>query len=164
MDSGELGLPLIFGVVYAALAKLGIGVPAAMALANVNLHPAAIAAWVGMFATSLNLLPGGQLDGGHIVYALWPRGHRWISRLSIAALVMMVWFWFGWAIWAILLWVSGSRHPQVAPWPGIASRRKWLSLIALLLLILTFVPAPFHTLDPHDFPLGLHDYMRGLRR
>ncbi len=162
IDPRELGLPLIFSIVHSALGTLGIGIPARTALANVTLHPAAIAAWVGMFATSLNLLPGGQLDGGHIVYALTPRGHRWISRLSIAALVLMVWFWFGWAIWAILLRVSGGRHPQVAPWPDIGSRRKWLSLIALLMLILTFVPAPFHTLDPHDFPLGLHDYVRGL--
>lgn len=162
VDSRELGLPLIFRAVYAVLGKLGFGIPATMGLANVTLHPAAIAAWVGMFATSLNLLPGGQLDGGHIVYALTPRGHRWISRFSIVALVFMVWFWFGWAVWAILLRVSGSRHPQVAPWPNITRGRKWLALIALLMLVLTFVPAPFHTLDPGDFPLGLHDYMRGL--
>lgn len=139
----NLGHPLIFLLVHALLVKLGIGLPAKFALESVALHPAAIAAWVGMFATSLNLLPGGQLDGGHIVYALTPRGHKWISRLSIAGLVLMMWYWFGWGMWAVLLRLSGGRHPQVAPWPDITRGRKWLSLIALLLLVLTFVPEPF---------------------
>src|SRR6202451_1513482 len=67
----EVGLPLIF--VYAhRLLSIGGGV-AAMPLNRVLLHPTAIAAWVGMFATSLNLLPGGQLDGGHIVFSIAPR-------------------------------------------------------------------------------------------
>lgn len=139
----NLGHPLIFQLVHAFLLKLGVGLPAKFTLENVALHPAAIAAWVGMFATSLNLLPGGQLDGGHIVYALTPRGHRWISRLSIIGLLLMVWFWFGWGMWAILLRVSGGRHPQVAPWPDISRTRKWVALIALAMLVLTFVPEPF---------------------
>jgi Zn-dependent protease len=141
--SSNLGLPLVFKVAYAALAKLGLGIPANYSMDQVQLHPAAIAAWVGMFATSLNLLPGGQLDGGHILYALFPRAHRWISRITIAALLCMSWFWLGWALWAVLLRLSGARHPQVAPWPNISRTRRWLSLIALLLLVLTFVPAPF---------------------
>jgi membrane-associated protease RseP (regulator of RpoE activity) len=141
--SSELGLPVVFNIVYFALGKLGIGIPAKLALQNVALHPAAIAAWVGMFATSLNLLPGGQLDGGHIVYALIPRWHRWISRLSIFGLVLMMYFWLGWGLWAVLLRLSGGRHPQVAPWPDITRGRKWLSIAALIMLVLTFVPAPF---------------------
>jgi Peptidase family M50 len=164
----NLGLPLIFQLVHAMFLKLGVGLPAKFALENVALHPAAIAAWVGMFATSLNLLPGGQLDGGHIVYALAPRAHKWISRLSILGLVLMAWFWFGWALWAVLLRLSGGRHPQVAPWPAISRTRKRLSLIALLLLILTFVPAPFHRTDPNDFPMGVggwvQDYLHQLAR
>lgn len=144
-DAGEpdLGLPLIFQIVYAAMGKLGIGITAKMALSSVQLHPAAIAAWVGMFATSLNLLPGGQLDGGHIVYSLAPRGHKWISHLSIVTLVLLAYFWLGWAVWAILLRLSGSRHPQVAPWPDISRPRKWLSLAALVMLVLTLVYEPF---------------------
>lgn len=137
----DFGLPLIFKVVHALLGTVRL-VPAG-SIENLTLHPTAIAAWVGMFATALNLLPGGQLDGGHIVYALSPHRHRWISRLTIAALILLVFFWYGWAIWAALLSISGMRHPQVAPWPHINGKRRWLALMAMLLLILTFVPEPF---------------------
>ncbi len=69
---------------------------AALPLSQVYLHPVAIAAWVGMFATALNLLPGGQLDGGHIVFSIAPRAHRWISRITIAALIpLAVYYWAG---------------------------------------------------------------------
>jgi membrane-associated protease RseP (regulator of RpoE activity) len=138
----EMGLPLVFSLIFAVLGKFGIGVAAKAGLEHVTLHPAAVAAWVGMFATSLNLLPGGQLDGGHIIYALTPRGHKWISRISIAALIGMTYFWIGWGLWALLLRLSGKRHPQVAPWPDITRARKYLALFALLMLILTFVPEP----------------------
>ncbi len=162
IEMPQMGMPLIFGLANAMLRVLGLGVPASVGLQNVALHPAAIAAWVGMFATSLNLLPGGQLDGGHIIYSLVPRAHKWISRLSIVGLIVMVWFWWGWAIWAVILKISGSRHPQVAPWPDISKRRRWVSLAALALLVLTFVPRPFRTDRPDEFPMGLGDYIESL--
>jgi membrane-associated protease RseP (regulator of RpoE activity) len=97
-----------------------------------------------MFATALNLLPGGQLDGGHIVFSIVPRAHRYVSRLTIAALIpMAIYFWLGWLIWAILLGISGMRHPVVPEWPGITGGRRWLALFALLMLVLTLTPAPF---------------------
>jgi membrane-associated protease RseP (regulator of RpoE activity) len=138
----ELGFPLIFqlGRSFAG-ACTGHGLPG---FGQVLLHPIAIAAWVGMFATSLNLLPGGQLDGGHIVFALNPGAHKRVSRLAIAVLVPLgVFCWFGWFVWALLLWVSGLRHPAVPVWPGLSKRRRATSLLALLLLALTLVPAPF---------------------
>jgi membrane-associated protease RseP (regulator of RpoE activity) len=144
MDSAayrDFGLPLIFTIVHGILGAVGL--VSAGSIDNLTLHPTAIAAWVGMFATALNLLPGGQLDGGHIVYALSPHRHRWVSRITITALILLVWFWYGWAIWAALLTVSGMRHPQVAPWPHLKGRRRWLALLALVLLVLTFVPEPF---------------------
>jgi membrane-associated protease RseP (regulator of RpoE activity) len=113
-------------------------------LHGIYFHPTAIAAWVGMFATALNLLPGGQLDGGHIVFSLAPRAHRWVSRLTILALILAaLYFWAGWLIWSILLRVSGMRHPMVAEWPGVSAGRRWLALFALLMLLLTLTPAPF---------------------
>jgi len=137
----DFGLPLVFSLVHSCLAALQLAPHAPIDL--LTLHPTAVAAWVGMFATALNLLPGGQLDGGHIVYALTPHRHRWISRTTIAVLIVLAWFWYGWAIWAMLLTASGMRHPQVAPWPHLPNNRRWLALVGLVLLILTFVPEPF---------------------
>jgi len=139
----QLGYPLIFRLAYAVLPipHLETG---ASALHAIYFHPTAIAAWVGMFATALNLLPGGQLDGGHIVFALAPRAHKIISSLTIIALLPMAYyFWAGWLIWAVLLRISGMRHPMVAEWPGVAGYRRWLAAFALLMLVVTFAPAPF---------------------
>lgn len=139
----QLGYPFIFRAVSAMLALTRVqgGFPP---LATVYLHPTAIAAWVGMFATALNLLPGGQLDGGHIVFSIAPRAHKQISRLTILALIpMALYFWAGWLIWAILLRISGMRHPVVTEWPKVTGVRRWLAVVALVMLILTLAPAPF---------------------
>lgn len=134
-----LGYPLIFHFAH------WLGPNARVPLDHMQLHPVAIAAWVGMFATALNLLPGGQLDGGHIVFSLWPRAHRWVSVVSLVGLVLLGYFgnWWGWWVWAVLLFLSGLRHPRVSPWPGLDRKRKLLALFALAMLILTIVPAPF---------------------
>ena len=139
----EMGYPLIFKVVHAVL-PLGDLHGGASPLRDIYFHPTAIAAWVGMFATALNLLPGGQLDGGHIVFSLNPRAHRIVSRLTILALIPMAfYFWAGWLLWAILLRLSGMRHPMVAEWPGVTGGRRWLAVFGLLLMVLTLTPAPF---------------------
>ena len=155
----QLGYPLIFHVVRRSLVALGYapalaGVP----LGRLYLHPVAIAAWVGMFATSLNLLPGGQLDGGHIVFAVSPRAHKTISRLTILALIpLAVYFWTGWLVWAILLRVSGMRHPSVPVWPEITTGRRWLAVCALLMLVLTFAYIP---ISPGGAPQSVSEYLR----
>src|SRR5205809_7383439 len=116
----------------------------AQALHSIYFPPTVIAAWVGMFATALNLLPCGQLDGGHIVFALAPRAHRIVSRLTILALIpMAIYFWLGWMVWAVLLRISGMRDPMVADWPGVSGVRRRLAGFALLMLVLTLTPAPF---------------------
>jgi Zn-dependent protease len=139
----QLGYPLIFHVVWAMLPLADIHGGSSL-LQDMYFHPTAIAAWVGMFATALNLLPGGQLDGGHIVFSLTPRAHRWVSRFTILALIpMAIYFWAGWLIWAVLLRISGMRHPMVPESPGVSGGRRWLALFALLMLILTLTPAPF---------------------
>jgi membrane-associated protease RseP (regulator of RpoE activity) len=135
----QLGYPLIF-----QLASHVLLTPHTSGLQALRLHPVAIAAWVGMFATALNLLPGGQLDGGHIVFSVAPRAHKFVSRLTILALIpMALYFWAGWLIWAVLLRISGMRHPVVADWPRIEGVRSGLALLALVMLFLTFTPAPF---------------------
>lgn len=135
-----IGFPLIFHLVYWFMLGDATRV---MPLSGMLLHPTVIAAWVGMFATALNLLPGGQLDGGHIVYSLFPRAHKYVSWLSIGILLPMgVLLWVGWLLWAALLWISGMRHPVVPAWPDVTPRRRWLAVVALVMLVLTFVPVP----------------------
>ena len=147
-----LGFPLIFHAVWQV-----IPAHAHTSLNQLSLSPAAIAAWVGMFATALNLLPGGQLDGGHIVYALFPRSHRTISRLTVLALIPMgIFWWMGWLIWAILLLLSLMRHPPVPEFPPLDRKRNLLGWFALLMFVLTIAPQPFAG-------AGLMDVIRQLR-
>jgi hypothetical protein len=140
----ELGYPLIFQGLHRLLVSMNLLRGAsALPLDRVLLHPTAIAAWVGMLATSLNLLPGGQLDGGHIIFSLAPQAHKLVSRLTILILLPMGYYlWTGWFVWAILLQVSSLRHPQVAEWPRVSGNRMWLAAFALLMLALTLTPAP----------------------
>jgi membrane-associated protease RseP (regulator of RpoE activity) len=136
----NLGYPLIFSLVHRVLAPL---TPHAVPLSNLYLHPVGIAAWVGMFATALNLLPGGQLDGGHIIYAVAPRAHKWVTRACILVLIPLgIFFWPGWLVWAVILAFTGLRHPNVPQWPPLDNNRRWLVLVAVLLLALTLALAP----------------------
>ncbi len=151
----QLGFPLVFYLLRYILIASGHAASLGMVpMSRLYLHPVAIAAWVGMFATSLNLLPGGQLDGGHIVFALSPPAHKKISRITILALIpLALYFWVGWFIWAVLLRLSGMRHPAVAALPGITVGRRLLAIAALLMLALTITPAP----------LGRHALLDGIR-
>jgi len=117
----------------------------ALPLNHVYLHPTAIAAWVGMFATALNLLPSSQLDGGHIVYALAPRAHRVISWITVAVLVYLGRMYIGWRVWAGLLIVMNVltfRQRQAPEFPLLPPSRWALGLLALIMLYLTFTVSP----------------------
>ena len=131
------GYPLIFHLAHWFIWG---DVGGAMPLKHMLLHPTAIAAWVGMFATALNLLPGGQLDGGHIVYAVFPRAHKWITILTIGILIPMASLSWSWLVWAGLIALSGMRHPPVPAWPGLPRNRRILAWLALIMLVLTFIP------------------------
>jgi membrane-associated protease RseP (regulator of RpoE activity) len=135
----QFGQPIIFYVVHRILAAMGM---VSAPLDELHLHPVVMAAWVGMLATALNLLPGGQLDGGHIIYSLWPRAHRWWTRGTALVLLPMGLLWRGWLIWAIILLVTGVRHPPVPPHPGLSRGRVLLAVLGLVILLLTFMPAP----------------------
>lgn len=140
-----LGFPWIFKVVHWVAAAMGSHAAIAqLPMSGIYIHPTAMAAWVGMFATSLNLLPGGQLDGGHIIYAVSPRLHRPASYVSILILLPLSWFcWVGWLLWAVVIRFTGSRHPDVPQFPPLDTKRRVLAVFALIMLILTFAPAPF---------------------
>ncbi len=151
-------LPLIFKL--AQWLRGVFGLRSVLPLDPASLHPVAIAAWFGMLATSLNLLPGGQLDGGHIVYAIAPRAHRFVSRLTILFLIpMAVYFWAGWLIWAILLELSSLRHPQVPERPKITGSRRWLAGFAVVMLVLTFMPIPIEGTSLKQFFHPVREYV-----
>ena len=115
------------------------GVPAA----DIYPHPIARAAWVGMFATALNLLPAGQLDGGHIVYALLGRWHKWVTLTLILVLLPMGYYlWNGWWVWAALLFVFARKHPPVYDSAEIGNPRVKLGIVALVVFALCFSYAP----------------------
>ncbi|MBO0911521.1 MAG: site-2 protease family protein [Acidobacteria bacterium] len=159
----QLGYPLVFSLARSLLVSTGY----ARAIANVPLsrlylHPVSIAAWVGMFATSLNLLPGGQLDGGHIVFAVYPRAHKVVSRFTILVLIpLAVYFWTGWLVWAVLLRLSGMRHPAVPEWPPVGRGRRSLAVLALLMLLVTFSYLP---LSLAGEPQSLADHAQSISR
>jgi membrane-associated protease RseP (regulator of RpoE activity) len=125
---------------------------------NVELHPMAFAGWFGLFITALNLLPVGQLDGGHVVYSLLGgRIHRIVSRLVWAGTALMVVvpyalgydFWFGWLIWFGLVFFLGLGHPSTfdthTPLQGKERVMAWATIA---LFILTFLPVPFSFVPP----------------
>jgi membrane-associated protease RseP (regulator of RpoE activity) len=135
-----LGEPLLFKLVcWLTLGPLGPE-------DHVLIHPVAFAGWLGLLITALNLLPVGQLDGGHVIYALFPKWHR---RISIAILGMLVVFgvltWQGWLLWAVLLTFLGTRHPPpYCDWINLDRRRKVLGALTILVFVLTFTPMPFN--------------------
>ena len=139
--ASDLGFPIIFEFCHGLLRSVGI---AQAPLATLLLHPVAIAAWVGMLATALNLLPGGQLDGGHIVFALSPRAHKRLTILfAVALLVAAVFFWSGWLIWTIAFYATRKHPPVLYAEPELPRSRRLLAWTALLLFLLTAIPAPF---------------------
>jgi membrane-associated protease RseP (regulator of RpoE activity) len=158
----EFGYPLIFRLAWRLLPLTQLKT-ASSAMDVLGFHPMAIAAWVGMFATALNLLPGGQLDGGHIVFSIAPRAHRLISRLTILALIPLAFYYcYIWLIWAVVLRLTSARHPMVAEWPEVRGGRRWLVLFALLMLALTFVPAPLAHSSLLDVRRAVGDWLHEL--
>jgi membrane-associated protease RseP (regulator of RpoE activity) len=140
------GTPLLLRVLAAWLHP---GVSAGSLL----LHPVGRAAWVGLFATSLNLLPVAQLDGGHILRSLSARVHYFVSVLLPFALVALgiFGFWEGWYIWGALLF--GMRFLRIAPIydpTPLDTPRLWGALFAFLVFLLCFMPAPLYfSSNPH---------------
>lgn len=139
---GSLGLgsSLVFHLLsYAVVGPLPEG-------ADIMLHPIAFSGWLGMFVTAMNLLPMGQLDGGHIIYAILGRRHRAFSFAMVGALIILGFAsWPGWFIWAVLISVIGMWHPPVddqhAP---LDAKRKLVCIAAIIVFILTFMPTPFY--------------------
>jgi membrane-associated protease RseP (regulator of RpoE activity) len=133
--SVHFGIPALQWLLQTAIFP---GVPAA----DIYLHPVARAAWIGILATALNLLPIGQLDGGHILYALVGEKHRLLSKIFIAALLPLGLFWWVWWLWAVVLFWLGRRHPSIFDAAALGRGRTRLGVLAFLIFVLCFSYAP----------------------
>jgi membrane-associated protease RseP (regulator of RpoE activity) len=111
---------------------------------DVMLNPIAFAGWIGLFVTALNLMPFGQLDGGHVLFALSPRLHDLFRRIRIPLLILLgLTLWDGWYVWAVLLFFLGGPHP----YPDfmeqrLGKQRTALAFAAIIVFILCLMPSP----------------------
>jgi membrane-associated protease RseP (regulator of RpoE activity) len=132
--------PLLFkGLAYLVHGPLAEG-------QDIALHPLAFAGWVGIFITALNLIPIGQLDGGHILYSLLlKRAHAIAQLLLLAAMVaVVVWGYWGWSVMILLLMLMGPIHPPTANDDlPLGTGRTVLGWVCLLFVPLGFTPMPF---------------------
>lgn len=142
---------IIFGdsLLFSFLTRVVIGVPPETS--DILLHPVGFAGWIGLFVTSLNLLPIGQLDGGHVTFAILGERHKYVSVVLVAVLAALglsaligITGWEGWGLWAVLMFVLGIKHPPVLYWEmQLDPKRKLTALASLVIFIITFIPSPF---------------------
>jgi membrane-associated protease RseP (regulator of RpoE activity) len=116
---------------------------------DVFISPVAMAGWAGLLVTALNLLPVGQLDGGHVAYSLWGQKARMLTWPVIGLLVILgLFFWQGWLLWAGLLFFFGRSHPDpLDDVTRLDTPRKVVAVIVLLIFVLTFSPTPMRLIS-----------------
>ena len=125
-------------------AELTLGVDPQSPDFNIHLHPIAFAGWIGMLVTSLNLIPIGQLDGGHIVFALSPKQHKLMGRLFFVALFPLGYFWTGWFFWALMIVLVGFKTvPLSDDTEELGTPHKLLGVVSIVIFLVTFIPVPF---------------------
>ncbi|HKH48905.1 MAG TPA: site-2 protease family protein [Thermoanaerobaculia bacterium] len=112
-----------------------------------DLHPMALGAWLGLFATALNLLPLGQLDGGHILYSALGRWQRWLAIPLWITLAGLGIYWPGWWLWCVIVFLIGLFHPPVRDErTPLDLKRRAIAVLALLIFVLSFMPAPLEVI------------------
>ncbi|OGO29691.1 MAG: hypothetical protein A2136_04485 [Chloroflexi bacterium RBG_16_54_11] len=110
---------------------------------DVNLHPIAWAGWAGLLVTSLNLIPAGQLDGGHIMYVLLGKRTTRLLPFILGGLVLLGLVWEGWWLWALIIFFLGRYHAE--PLDQITQldpKRRALAILGVIVFILVFMPVP----------------------
>ena len=141
------GLQFGDSLLFSALSRLVVGrVPYGF---DILLHPVALAGWFGFLVTLLNLLPVGQLDGGHVVYSMFGERHRWIARVFLLVTVAIGFLgWSGWFLWAALMVMVGIDHPPTLDREmPLDLRRQLAGWMTLVLFVLTFVPVPITLME-----------------
>ncbi len=145
----EGSLRLGDSLLFSWLTKLVLG--ATPDNSDILLHPVAFAGWIGLFVTSLNLIPIGQLDGGHIAFAILGKRHRYLSVVLVVFLASLGFAsilgfpgWEGWLVWAALMLVLGIKHPPIMHWEvPLDPRRRFVGMLTFIIFIITFIPSPF---------------------
>ncbi len=111
---------------------------------DIHLSSVAFAGFIGLLVTAFNLLPVGQLDGGHISYALFGKKQKIITIAVFVSLILLSFFWLGWLFWAFLIYMIGFKHPPTADdFVVIDKKRKIVGYICICIFILCFTPIPF---------------------
>ena len=146
VSSTEGALSLGDSILFSFLSRAILG--AAPDHYDILLHPVAFAGWIGLFVTSLNLIPVGQLDGGHIAFAIMGERHRYVSIVLVVILAILgIFYWEGWALWAVLMLVLGIKHPPVLYWEvPLDPKRRVVGILTFIIFIITFIPSPFKLL------------------
>jgi membrane-associated protease RseP (regulator of RpoE activity) len=137
-DAMVFGEPLLLKFI------VGIIFRGASSQSDLFLHPVAFAGWVGILVTAFNLFPVGQLDGGHVSFALLGEKSKSLARLLLGAFfVMGVFFWVGWIVWALVILLLGLKHPRVVDEGGrLSPARRYVGVLILAVFIVSFIPAP----------------------
>jgi len=118
--------------------------PATPSFEHLAPHPILLAGWIGLFITSLNLIPGGQLDGGHLLYAISPRTHAIVTKVLPFVLILAgVFYWAGWILWGLILLLPAMRHPRVPVETKLSRGRLVLGFAGLAIFLATFTLTPF---------------------
>jgi membrane-associated protease RseP (regulator of RpoE activity) len=141
--SGNLtGLPLL----YHWITYFFVGRPSPVGSTDVFISPVAWAGWVGLLVTFLNLVPAGQLDGGHVIYAVFGKRVNRIVPIILVFMVLLGFFWSGWWLWAFLIFFLGRSHAEpLDQITRLDSRRKALAVLMLVIFLLVLTPVPFIT-------------------
>tara|TARA_B100000686_G_scaffold277056_1_gene296383 strand:- start:1779 stop:2705 length:927 start_codon:yes stop_codon:yes gene_type:complete len=124
-----------------------LGVDPSSPYVDIHFHPIAFAGWIGMLLTAFNLMPVGQLDGGHIIYAIFPNKHTVIGKLFFLVLFPLGYFWPGWIFWAVMIALMGFKTAPLEEDVGeLDPIHKTIGFITMVIFFLTFVPIPFSEL------------------
>ena len=143
-ETAVAGFYLGESLLFSKLAELVIGPePAGF---DTLLHPMAYAGWAGLFVTALNLLPIGQLDGGHVLYSLFGRRSQDIYKLTIAGFMIVCAIWYpGWILLILLLLYFRLKHPPTMnDYIELDPKRKLIAYATLIIFVISFIPVPFH--------------------
>lgn len=141
------GMTFGSSIVLELFSKIILGVGVSSTEFNIELHPVAFAGWIGLLVTAFNLLPIGQLDGGHIIYAMFGDKCDVVSRLFFVLLFPLGYFWNGWWLWALVIALFGFKHaPVIDDSVILAKNHRMMGVFSIVIFVVTFIPVPFEFL------------------